>query len=69
MSAKYADLKPEPAYRTKASARTTTTDRTPRRRRPLASLAADRAATARATSRLVHAAGRTVKPITFNACL
>ena len=34
---------------------------------PLASAAADKATTARATSRLAHAGGRTVKPVAFNA--
>ena len=67
MNDKYADLKPQPVYRTKGSARTATANRTPRRRRPLASLAADRAATARATSRIAHTGGRSVKPIAFNA--
>jgi hypothetical protein len=33
----------------------------------LATAARDQAATARATSRLTHAGGRTVKPVAFNA--
>ena len=69
MSALYADLKPEPSYRATSSARTAAPTRAPRRHQPLASVAANKPAVAKATSRLARAGGRTVKPITFNACL
>ena len=69
MDARYADLKIVTSHRGTTSTRTTTTTRTPRRHQPLASLAADKTATAKATSRIAHTGGRTVKPITFNACL
>ena len=45
----------------------TLTTRTPRRHTPLAAVAANKPATAKATSRIAHGGGRTVKPIAFNA--
>ena len=69
MSALYAEHKPQSVPRRTSSARTKPQDRTPRRRQSLASLATDKTATAKATSRIAHGGGRTVKPITFNACL
>ena len=69
MDAKYADLAIVTSHRGTSSTRTTTTTRTPRRHQPLASVAADKTDVAKATSRLAHTGGRTVKPITFNACL
>ena len=67
MDARYADLKIEPTYRHTTSARTATATRTPRRRRPLASLAADRAAVAKAASRVAHSGGGPQKVVAFNA--
>lgn len=69
MDAKYADLAIVTSHRGATSARTTTTTRAPRRHQPLASVAANKPAVAKATSRLARGGGRTVKPITFNACL
>ena len=69
MNAKYAEHKPQSIPRRTSSARTKSPGRTPRRHQSLASLATDKTATAKATSRIAHTGGQTTKPITFNACL
>ena len=75
MDARYADLeiKPEPVAYRRTPARTQTPSAARpvhRQHTPLTEAGCDRAAVARATSRLAHADGRdTKKPITFNAAL
>ena len=64
---RYADHKPQSIPRCTSSARPATPDRTPRRRKSLANLAADKPAVAKATSRVAHSGGRTQKKVAFNA--